>query len=273
MNENLKTIFLTSEKPSKFFRDLQASGQLKELWPELDELTEVEGSPPYHPEGSVFEHTMQCLDAAAQLTDCDDDEKFMIMLGMLCHDLGKVIRKQGIVASIDDGHDIAGVPLAERVMRRITQNETLIRAVCKLVRYHLVPFAHFQKVVSPDEATKLLEELAPEVTLRHLFLVGWCDIQGCNGNGHEPLSRGQALSNLLREEKNLEIFLRFVEHMPPESGLPVPVLKADDVADLVTTQKTPSDLVRAAYKIQLDEGVLDPDELRRALAGIPRYTA
>lgn len=266
----LKELFLNSKNPAKFFRDLQKTGKLKEFCPELDALVDVEGCPVAHPEGSVFEHTMQTLDASAQLKGLDEDKKFMIMLGVLCHDFGKVIRKDKNwdpnVSGINDQHDIAGVPLAQNFMRRLTKDGALIKGVCKLVRYHLVPFAHFQSIASPDSYKKLLSDLAPEVTIEDLYLVGWCDIQGCNARGHEPLTRGVALTRLLMDEKNLELFLKLVGQIPIANAPEVPVLLHEDLSDLAKSGRTVEDLIRAAYCIQIDEGIKDKNALKKRLS-------
>ena len=78
--EKIKKIFLQSTQPSAFFRNLQDSGELLKLFPEIAELADIQGALPYHPEGSVFEHTMQALDASTEIKNVDDGEKFMLML-------------------------------------------------------------------------------------------------------------------------------------------------------------------------------------------------
>jgi len=85
--EEIRKLCLKSKSPSLGWRWLKEIGRLDELFPELGALIGVKQREDYHPEGDVFEHTMQVLDAAATLpVDLPENEKFVIMLGALCHD-------------------------------------------------------------------------------------------------------------------------------------------------------------------------------------------
>ncbi len=66
IEQEFKKALLLSHSPSLGFRWLNEVGRLQEILPELAVLRNVEQSPQWHPEGDVFEHTMQAIDAAAR---------------------------------------------------------------------------------------------------------------------------------------------------------------------------------------------------------------
>ena len=58
--------------------------------PELLPLPDTPQDPEWHPEGDVWTHTLQAVDeAAALVADLDRPRALAVMLGTLCHDLGK----------------------------------------------------------------------------------------------------------------------------------------------------------------------------------------
>ena len=61
-------LLLKSKRPSLGIRWLLEIGRLQEIFPELAATIGVQQEPDWHPEGDVFEHTMQSLDAAAALS-------------------------------------------------------------------------------------------------------------------------------------------------------------------------------------------------------------
>jgi tRNA nucleotidyltransferase (CCA-adding enzyme) len=64
IDQEFAKLFLKSNKPSLGIRWLKFINRLKEILPELYATIGVEQNPQWHPEGDVFEHTMQSLDAA-----------------------------------------------------------------------------------------------------------------------------------------------------------------------------------------------------------------
>ncbi|NLF28748.1 MAG: tRNA nucleotidyltransferase [Clostridiales bacterium] len=140
--EELSKALLKSDRPSVFFETLQRTGHLGEFFPEVGALIGVGQNPKFHPEGDVFRHTMLVVDAAAGLRH-RAKEPLNFMLAALCHDLGKVdateVRPSGQIAS--PMHPLTGQPLAERQLRRLTDNAQLIRYVVNMVAQHMRPNA------------------------------------------------------------------------------------------------------------------------------------
>lgn len=65
--EEFVKLMLKSKRPSLGFRFLQEIGYLEKFLPELDALQGIPQEPDWHPEGDVFEHTMQVIDAAIKI--------------------------------------------------------------------------------------------------------------------------------------------------------------------------------------------------------------
>lgn len=136
----LSRALLEWERPSLFFRELCGEGRLGEHFPEVAACIGVEQNPVYHPEGDVFEHTMLVVDCAAELRR-RAREPLGFMLSALTHDLGKVVatevRPDGKIISY--GHEVKGLPLCERQMRRLTDREDLIEYAKNMMWLHMRP--------------------------------------------------------------------------------------------------------------------------------------
>lgn len=131
---------LKAARPSIYFRELRAMDHLKEFYPEVEAAIGVLQNPRYHPEGDVFEHTMLVLDAAAALRGRAENP-LGFMLAALLHDLGKCVATQvqedGRITAY--GHEVLGLETVERQLRRITNNERLIRYVLNQTELHMRP--------------------------------------------------------------------------------------------------------------------------------------
>jgi len=254
--EEIKKLLIKSRRPSLGFRWLKDLQRLYELFPEVGVLVDVAQRADYHPEGDVFEHTMQTIDAAARLSIKDEEEKFMIMLGALCHDFGKAvcIGESGHARR----HDVVGVPLTKTFLRRFTRNTFLIKAVCKLVRYHRMPLTLVEQKSSLKAYKRLATKLAPEVTAQQVYLIAWADIRGRNNKGHEPLEKG-----FLREDEEIEKFLKRIHEAAVEKGPEPPVLFGRHLLGIIEPGPKMGELLKKAYNIQIDEGIKDVEELKK----------
>ena len=93
-----------------------------------------------HPEGDVWNHTLECLDRFAVARDTEgwpEDESLLVGLAVLCHDFGKPActrydPEKKRIRSL--GHDEAGVEPTLAFLRRLTNEERLLRDVPPLVR-------------------------------------------------------------------------------------------------------------------------------------------
>ena len=181
-------LFLKSKRPSLGIRWLKQINRLQEILPELAATIGVKQDPSWHPEGDVFEHTMQSIDAAAALSYTDDYQKLKALYAVLCHDLGKVATTQiidGHITSYD--HENVGVPLAEKMLMRLTRRIELIDAVLKLVKYHMAPGQFVKTGAKINAYKRLANKLAPEVSIYLLAQVSLADKRGRNAHSSLPL--------------------------------------------------------------------------------------
>jgi len=185
---------LEDEKPSCYFNEKEKTGIFRELYPftMLGVLPSVKQSPKYHPEGNVWNHTMQVVDRAAERKGQSQKPR-VLMWSALLHDLGKAPTtkiQKGRITAYD--HDVVGEKLAVQFLRELTDDEEFIHDVAKMVRWHMqilfvvkdLPFAN-------------LEGMTAEVPIDEIALLALCDRLG-----REPMSR-----EMFHEElKNVEIF-------------------------------------------------------------------
>ena len=135
----LEKALLKAPLPSVFFAVLRQMGQLGDWFPEVEALIGVPQDPRFHPEGDVWNHTMQVLDQAAKLRE-QANEPLGLMLAALCHDLGKqtaIQNDQGRIRAL--GHEEAGIPLTKSLLNRLTRERKLHQYVSSMVRLHMRP--------------------------------------------------------------------------------------------------------------------------------------
>lgn len=138
--DELSKALLKADRPSVFFRMLRGMDHLKEYFPEVEACIGVPQNPVYHPEGDVFEHTMRVLDCAAGLRG-RAQWPLGFMVAALTHDLGKVVctetQPDGRITSY--GHEVKGLPLCERQLRRLTGHARLIEYAKNMMWLHMRP--------------------------------------------------------------------------------------------------------------------------------------
>lgn len=136
---------------------LRATGWVK-YFPELAALIGCRQDPKWHPEGDVWEHTKLCLDAFARRRIGDRDEDLIVGLAVVCHDFGKPATTMtdsltGHIRSL--GHDEAGVEPTLSFLKRLTNEERILKAVPPLVQCHMQPFSLWRAKAS-DAAIRRL---------------------------------------------------------------------------------------------------------------------
>lgn len=247
-------MLLKSDNPSLGIRWLKSIGRLS-LFPELAALVGVEQNPEWHPEGDVFEHTMQTLDAAAHITDISPDQRLLLLYAAVCHDMGKPLTTKiinGVIRSL--GHEAAGVKPVKQFLKRITNNKDLIAGVIKLVKNHMIPTQLIKPEVTAAAYKRLANKLAPEVTIQLLAYLCLADKLGRNPDGPFPLT-GMS--------KEIEDFLKRAQEIKVETQPEQPVLHGRDLMDVVKPGPRMGALLKKAYQIQIDEGITDKSELKR----------
>ena len=181
--EEFRKLLLKGRRPSAGLRFLETTGLLR-FFPQLLALVGVPQDPQWHPEGDVWVHTLMVVDEAALLRD-GGDEDLALMLGALCHDLGKPFTTcadtEGRIRS--PRHSERGVEPARALLERLRAPKDLARRVCALVEHHLAPALFLRNEATAKGYRRLARKLeASGVSLALLVRVAQADHLGRTGN-------------------------------------------------------------------------------------------
>lgn len=212
-------------------------------YPELKRLIGCRQDPEWHPEGDVWNHTLCCLDAFAAARDREPplavDEALVVGFAVLCHDFGKPSTtaydpKRRRIRSL--GHDEAGVAPTLSFLRRLTNEERILRDVPPLVRLHMRPFAMWKNRASDAAIRRLAAQV---VRLDRLIRVAAAD-----DAGRPPFPRDPAA---------LEWLAAQAERLRVADSAPKPLVMG---RDLIALGMKPGvefgKVLKAAYEAQLD---------------------
>lgn len=261
IESEFKKLLLKSKHPSRALDWLDKIKRLADVLPEVASLKGVKQNPKWHPEGDVYEHTKQALDAAAALPYDSDAEKLIIMYAALCHDLGKAkttVIKNGVITSYR--HEIAGVALSKKLLKRIMNTNVIIQAVAKLVRTHMYPLQLVAGLASNKAYKRLALKTSPQVTLEMLAKLVIADKSARNPKKNGPLKRAlPEVDEFITNAKKAHAYL----------GVEARILQGKDLMPEIEPGPLMGTLVKAAYKIQLDEGIHDKRVLKKRV--LQRY--
>lgn len=177
-------LLLKSTRPSQGLDAFVATGAIA-LWPELAAMLHVPQDATWHPEGqdhplgSLWVHNGMVTDQAVRvLADDgvdDEDERLIVVLGALCHDLGKPCTtrwERDRWRSL--GHEEAGEAPTRSFLQRIGCSQRIIDAVVPLVLHHLKPF----QLAQAQAGSAAIRRLAVKVPLLRLARVARADYLG-----------------------------------------------------------------------------------------------
>jgi putative nucleotidyltransferase with HDIG domain len=187
---------LNDKKPSIYFEEIFNDAKFSDLYPfkMLRDLKDVPQNLKYHPEGSVWNHTMMVVDKAAEIRG-ESEDKRAFMWAALLHDLGKkstTKMKKGRIVSYD--HDKVGKELAIDFLNELTKEEDLIIKVGALVRWHMSALFVVKDLPFGD-----LDNLVREVPIDEIALLTISD----------RLGRGDMTEEKVKEENdNIKLFIK-----------------------------------------------------------------
>lgn len=127
----LLDLLLTGKHPKNGLAFLVETGFVARHWPELDRMDGTPHSKAHHPEGNVWEHTLETF--VYRKT-----QDLVLSLGLLFHDSGKPFagRREN---RMFDGHAEIGAGIARSFTERLGFSDVLVSDVCFLVRQHMLP--------------------------------------------------------------------------------------------------------------------------------------
>jgi tRNA nucleotidyltransferase (CCA-adding enzyme) len=181
----IEKLLLIATRPSLGLALALDLGVIDRVLPELKPMVGCPQEPEWHPEGDVWVHTLMVVDQARTRNgDLDRPRLATVMLGAVCHDLGKPATTafvDGRIRSLD--HEQAGVEPTLRVLDRLnvhTMDGFDVRAqVVGLVAHHLKPGAYHKAGNVGDGAFR---RLAQKVDLELLARLARADCLGRTGN-------------------------------------------------------------------------------------------
>jgi tRNA nucleotidyltransferase (CCA-adding enzyme) len=245
-------------KPSLGIEWLRATNRLKEILPEIYDTIGVEQDPKWHPEGDVYEHSKQAMDAAVKGEYPDDEKKLTMVLAALCHDVGKVVATQKIDGRIRSlGHDVKGVPIAATFLDRVINTQKIKDTILKLVRYHMMPVSFVKGNAGPAAYKRLANKLAPQTTIEELTQLSYYDKSGRNPNRQTPFE--------VCPEELIEVFLERGKKYGVAQAPEPPVLMGKDLLGVVNEGPELGKLLARAYTLQIEHGIIDKEELKKRL--------
>lgn len=266
----LEKLLLLAEEPSIGLKLLYDWGVIRQLFPELQALVGVPQEPDWHPEGDVDVHTLMVVDEARRLIDdLDHPRKVTVMLGAVCHDLGKPPTTEFVEGRIRSrGHDEAGVEPTISLLDRLgifTLGGFDVREqVIQLVRYHLKPGEYYNaenrgNPVGDGAFRRLARKVEPDL----LYRVAKADSLGRYPDGDR--------SKMIYGSEAQEWFIDRVRSLAVEKKAPEPILMGRHLIEL-GLEPSPEfrRILDAVYEMQLDGKIKSLDE---AIAEARRLTS
>lgn len=238
--EKLLTQGVKISKGLEFLKDVGWT----RYYPELERLIGCKQDPDWHPEGDVWNHTLCCLDAYAKDRDNrtieqSNNDDLIVGLAVLCHDFGKPactsydpVKKR--IRSL--GHDEEGVAPTLSFLRRLTNEERLLKEVPPLVRLHMRPFAMWRDKSSDGAIRRLAAKV---VRIDRLIRVAAADDAGRPPFPSEP----EPLKWLAEQAERLRV----------ADSAPKPIVQGRDLISLGMKPGVEfGKILKAAYEAQLD---------------------
>lgn len=249
----VEKLLLVADRPSVGFAIGRDLGVIHQLLPEMEPLYDCPQDPEWHPEGNVWIHTLMVIDEARKLNgDLDRARLATVMLGAVCHDLGKPATTAVIDGRVrSPNHEAEGVAPATQILDRLNVNSIdgfdVRTQVLGIVAEHLRPSAfHKARETVKDGAFR---RLAQKVDLELLVRFGRAD---CHGRG--GVFDCSAMDWFIERARTLG-----VEHRPPS-----PILLGRHLLEMgVEPGPRMGEVLRAIYEQQLDGTVTSLEEAQR----------
>ncbi|MDR1037017.1 MAG: HD domain-containing protein [Deltaproteobacteria bacterium] len=166
--------------PHLGLRFLEESGLIARF-PELDVLRGLQQYHTFHPEGSVWNHTVLVVQAMSRLPLPPSSDRAALVMTALLHDVGKAQAARAAQAAPSSGmilypdHAALGAPVARAFMRRVEAPDRTARAVSKLTARHMDSAF---RTLTPGRLRWIARELAPEADLRDFWAICAADWNG-----------------------------------------------------------------------------------------------
>lgn len=248
--------------PKRCLQLLDELELLHRLLPELKALQSCKQTPPYHTEGTAFDHVLLALESIqteAFTKLFPHGATLMSKLAILFHDVGKpsvASEKNGIIHFY--GHEQQGAKLTKMICDRLKLGSTPYYPfdhdrLAWIVREHLFAIAHKD---STPSATKIESMFFSD---RHegqaLLQCMWAD---------QTASVAQTLS---ATELPIQRLLDEIHRLAPTGILPPPLLSGDDVIEWLALQPGPkiAEILQYTREEQLQGRLQSKEQAKQAV--------
>jgi tRNA nucleotidyltransferase (CCA-adding enzyme) len=245
----IEKLLLKAWRPSIGFVLALDLGVIDRLLPEMRPLVGCEQEPEWHPEGDVWIHTLMVIDEARKdNSDLPRPELITVMLGAVCHDLGKPATTaliDGRIRSLD--HEQAGVEPTESLLDRLNIHTIdgfdVRRQVVGLVAHHLKPGMLHK---APNVGDGAFRRLAQKVNLELLARLARADCRGRTGSF---------------DCSAMDWFIERARALGVEHQAPPPLLLGRHLLELgLSPGPRVGEVLKQVYEKQLDGAIASVDE-------------
>lgn len=217
---NKVTEILMADKPSCELRKMMHDKVLFHKY--LDTLYHLENIPQnlkYHPEGSVWNHTVLVVDQAARMKEYSANP-IGFMWAAVLHDIGKIPttrKKKGRIVSYN--HDSVGSEMTEKILEELRVEKETIQYVVGIVRWHMQPL-FVMKSLPFANIRKMIKDISPT----EIALFSFCDRRG----------RGNLTVEKKKEEK--KSIIQFMHQCTGYVDDPDTIEKMEQVEQIIEKQ-------------------------------------
>ncbi len=245
----IEKLLLAARRPSLGFDLALDLGVIDRVLPEMRPLVGCVQEPEWHPEGDVWVHTLMVIDKAREMNDDLDRAKLItVMLGAVCHDLGKPATtafSDGRIRSLN--HEEAGVTptinLLDRLNIHTIDGFDVRTQVVGLVAHHLKP-GMFRKATQVGDGA--FRRLAQKVDLELLARLARADCLGRTGTF---------------DCSAMDWFIERARALGVEHRAPAPLLMGRHLLELgLSPGPAIGELLSRVYERQLDGDVRSVEE-------------
>jgi len=220
--------------PIRCLQLLDEFNLLQRLLPEVKALQNCQQTPPYHIEGTAFDHLLLALESLGSLDFANifpEGVSLMSKLAILFHDLGKphvATKKDGIIHFY--GHEQKGAELAKTICDRLKLGSTPFYPfdhdqLAWIVRHHLFAIEHKDSAPKATEIESLFfSQRHPGRALLHCM---WADQRAS-----VPAKNSVTITPIQR-------LLDEIKRLAPAGILPPPLLSGDNVLEWLALQPGP----------------------------------
>ena len=262
ITEEWKKLLLKSETPSLGLDFLDAAWILDLHYPKLAALKDTPQEAEWHPEGDAWIHTKMVVDQAATISRRPEwkftgDERLAVMIGALCHDLGKPSTtkiEDGRIRS--RGHEEAGEEPTKELLRQLIFSNEIQQSAVVIAKEHLKPGIFHRELLAgrlseksyANAVRKLLKRIQP-TSWRVLIAASEADHRGraLPGVDVDPYVSGIYFADVIQAQKL------------DQEGM-APLLRGNDLLAMgVKPGKRIGEIIKIVERLR-DEGVLSTRE-------------